>query len=257
MKIAIPTLGRVNAQVTIKQIPAELKAITHLCCPEQEFPDLQKYGHPIIKIPDGVAGRIGRTREYIQKQIQSEHLLFLDDDLTFQKRNSEKKLKKANPEDFLAFYMWAQSKMKLGYPLAGMSAAAGNNRSSEPEKELERMYAVNCVNVKFLNQNNIRWDEIDPIGDFNIAISCIKTGNKNIINYEWAHSSPPNAKGGCSTYRNTENHKKSCMFLAEKHYPHVKIVKKNKSSWKNMKDRWDVKVQWKKIYADAVARLTK
>jgi hypothetical protein len=63
------------------------------------------------------------------------------------------------------------------------------------------------------------------------------------------------ATGGCSTYRTAEMQAEAARRLAELHPNFVKVVtKKSKdtsTSWKNMKERVDVIVYWRKALESA------
>ena len=250
MKIYIPTLGRVDNQITIKSIPDNLLDKTYLVCSEKEAPLLKKIHDNLIICPKEING-IGKVRQYIIDKSTEPYLLFLDDDLVFLKReNNSKKLKPIDKTEFTALYNWFMQKLNEGYPMVGLSARQGNHLSY-PEKEiyLSRIFTVYALNTEILKNFNVRFDEMDLMEDFNVALRLIRYGFKTISNTEYAHAQKSsNQKGGCSLYRNIETQSKAARLLVKKHKPFVKLVKKKTESWEGMEEREDVMIYWKKAY---------
>ena len=249
MKIYIPTYKRTDNQVTINNIPDKLKSFTYLVIRKEEEKEIKKIYNLVIILPENIQN-IGSTRQYIVDSCKEESLLFLDDDLKFFKREQNTtKLKPINKEQFEELYNWFNEKINQGYPLAGLSSQQGNHLHKTKEIHLSRIWAVYAVNVEILKKFNIRFDEIELMEDFNVALRLIRNGFLTIINTEFAHGQKSsNAKGGCSEYRTTERQSKAARILVKTHAPFVKLVKKKSKSWKNMEEREDVLIYWKKAY---------
>ena len=143
MKIYIPTLGRVDNQITIKSIPDELLEKTYLVCSEEEAPLLKKIHDNLIICPSqNKKEGIGKVRQYIIDKSEEPNLLFLDDDLIFLKReNNSKKLKTIENTEFIKLYNWFIQKLNEGYPMVGLSARQGNHLSY-PDKEIEYLQST-------------------------------------------------------------------------------------------------------------------
>ena len=252
MKIYIPTLGRVDNQITIKSIPDNLLDKTYLVCSEKEAPALKKIHDNLIICPSQSKKEgIGKVRQYIIDKSTEPNLLFLDDDLIFLKReNNSKKLKTIENTEFIKLYNWFLQKLNEGYPMVGLSARQGNHLSY-PEKEiyLSRIFTVYALNAEILKNFNVRFDEMDLMEDFNVALRLIRYGFKTISNTEYAHAQKSsNQKGGCSLYRNIETQSKAARLLVKKHKPFVKLVKKKTESWESREEREDVMIYWKKAF---------
>ncbi len=248
MNIYIPTLNRTEKQITLSNLPKTLYEKIYLVCIEEEAEELKKYGTNVLVTPPEVKG-IGETRQYVIDNTKDEHILFLDDDLKFYKRNADKKLRKIVGNQFHELYNWISLALDKGYPMVGVSAQAGNNRFDGNFAYLQRIFTVYGLNTKFLKDNNIRFDEMKLMEDFNVALKVIRHGYKTVMNTEFAHTqSNSNATGGCSSYRDYELQKESAFKLMENHYPFVKVVKKESKSWTGLEERYDVRVQWKKAY---------
>lgn len=248
MKIYIPTLGRVDNQATLKNLPQQLLDKTILVVQPHEEELLKKQHNNILVLPESIKG-IGKTRQYIIDQCQDDRLLFIDDDLKFLKKDSLGKLKNCSDNEVIEMYDWLNEKINNGYGLAGISAQQGNHTHKTTEVILTRIYAIYSINVSLMKQLQIRFDEIELMEDFNVQLRLIRNGVLTILNSSFAHAQKnANAKGGCSEFRNIENQSKSARLLAKLHYPFVKVVKKKTKSWEGMQEREDVMIYWKKAY---------
>tara|TARA_R110000803_G_scaffold197528_1_gene261103 strand:+ start:158 stop:931 length:774 start_codon:yes stop_codon:yes gene_type:complete len=255
MKIYIPTYKRVDTQVTINNIPDELKSLTYLVARKEERDQLIRHHKQIIVLPDYV-NNIGTTRQYIVDTVKDKTILFLDDDLNFFKREDDtKKLRKCNKEQFIELYKWFIEKIDQGYPMVGLSSRQGNNHHIQNEIQLSRIMTVYALNIDILKTFNIRFDEMELMEDFNVALRLIRNGFLTISNAQFAHGQgSSNMKGGCSEYRNNERQSKCARMLVRNHAPFVRLVKKKTKSWKGMEEREDVMIYWKKAYQDYVKK---
>lgn len=118
MNIYIPTLNRTEKQITLSNLPKTLYEQIYLVCIEAEAEELKKYGTNVLVTPPEVKG-IGETRQYVIDNTEAEHILFLDDDLKFYKRNADKKLRKIVDNQFHELYNWISSALQKGYPMVG------------------------------------------------------------------------------------------------------------------------------------------
>jgi|TARA_R110000796_G_scaffold173614_1_gene290585 hypothetical protein len=248
MIIYIPTYRRTDNQVSIKSIPKKWLKNTYLVCEDCEKEELLQYHDQIIVLPDDIKG-IGNIRQYIIEYTSDPHILYIDDDLKFFKRD-DKKLKLVTEEQMNELLDWFVKMLNIGYPIAGLSAQQGNHLSY-PDKFIKnnRIYTVYAVNADVLKKHNIKFNELSLMEDFNVTLHLLRFGYENIINTQFAHGQKSsNAKGGCSTYRNAETQSKNAHKLAEIHYPFVKVITKHSKSWKDLEEREDVRISWKKAY---------
>ena len=90
-KIYIPTLGRVDNQITYNAIPDFLKKITYLVIQDHELTEIKK-NFPdanLIRLPEQIKG-IARTREYIIRLAGKTIFGMFDDDMEFIRRNIDR-----------------------------------------------------------------------------------------------------------------------------------------------------------------------
>ncbi len=127
MKIYIPTYKRTDNQVTIVNMPNQLKDLSYLVIRKEEHEELKKYHDKFVIVPDEI-DNIGKTRQYIIDNSTDKTLLFLDDDLKFFKRlDNTTKLKPCEQNQFVELYNWFKEKLEQGFPMVGLSSQQGNH----------------------------------------------------------------------------------------------------------------------------------
>jgi len=137
--------------------------------------------------------------------------------------------------------------------MVGLSSQQGNHLHKGNEIQLSRIFSVYALNIEILKKFNIRFDEMELMEDFNVALRLIRNGFLTVINTQFAHGQKSsNAKGGCSEYRNLERQSKAARTLVKRHSPFVKLVKKKSKSWEGMQEREDVMIYWKKAYQQSI-----
>jgi len=250
MKICIPTYKRVDTQITLGLIPKILLQDTYLVCNKFEEEDLKKYNVNLLVLPDSIKG-IGNVRQYVVENLGSKYVWFIDDDLSFLRRETDSiKLKKIKDEDFIELYNWNKMCLEKGYAIVGCSAQGGNNRFEGKFTYFGRIFSVYAINTDILKKHNIKFNEMEVMEDFNVVLHLLRFGYRTIINTEFAHNQKAsNQSGGCSeSGRTYEVQKRSSLLLAEKHKPFVNVVKKESKNWIGMEHRYDVKIFWKKAF---------
>lgn len=252
MRICIPTYKRTNNQITLELIPKELIKNTTLVCNKFEEEELKQYGVNILSVPDEIKG-IGKVRQFVIENIKEKYVWFIDDDLNFLRREPNSiKLKKIKDSDFIDLYNWNKEQLEKGFGIVGCSAQGGNNRFEGKFTYFSRIFSVYALNTKILNKHNIKFSEMEVMEDFNVVLDLLRFGYKSIINTEFAHNQKAsNQSGGCSeSGRTLEVQKKSALYLAQKHKPFVKVVKKKSKNWIGMEERYDVRIYWKKAFTN-------
>lgn len=251
MKIYIPTLSRAGKISTLKWIPREMLKFVHLVVQKQEHEEYQDK-HPDVSklVLPGDIKTISPTREYIIKNCNEKYIIMMDDDLSFyiRKQEGDWHLRYMKDAEFLLAYKALLWKLIKGYAHVAISAREGNNRHVEEwcyNQRYMRAYAYNTEIVK-----GLKFNRVECMEDFDIALQLIKKGFPSAINYYYAHGQKDsNASGGCSNWRSREVHNNNAKRLAELHPDCVKIRKKKmKQAWGGGGEILDVIVQWKKAY---------
>jgi hypothetical protein len=259
-RIVIPSRGRFNLKLTtLDYIPKSLRSVTCVMVSKNEY---QRYlnnkdiKEKEIKVVVCSKNGISEVRQYIITNYASHEkvncVIMLDDDMAFYKRNFiDFKLRKASLTEMrnLLVRMYKIS-MKKGYFACGLSARQGNNRMREPIRFVGRMMNAYAINIPTLRKNNVRFNEVEVMEDFQVTLSMLKLGYRNAVIYDHCWNQLGSGRqGGCSEYRDEAMQNKAALYLFSKFPDEVKIVKKKSSSgWKDMKERTDVNIRWRKAY---------
>jgi len=248
MKLFIPTYKRTDNQKTWNNLPDSVKEFTYLVCGEDEREDHEKAGRQVLVHPEGFH-RVGPKRQWIVKNVGEQKIVMADDDLSFRCREEGSyKLRPMEDADFAAMFDSLEEELD-NYAAVGVSSQAGNNRSF-PATILSpgRMFTMYALRTDILLKEQIRFDDMEVMEDFHVALSLLRKGLPNAIVQNWCWSqSQSNAKGGCSEFRSFDVQKDAAERLAELHKPFVTVVQKESKAWGNgLETRYDVRVSWKK-----------
>ena len=250
MKLFIPTYKRTDKQKTWDNLPDFVKEFTYLVCGEDEREAHEKAGRQVLVHPEGFH-RIAPKRQWIVENVGEEKIVMADDDLSFRCREDESyKLRAMGDVDFAAMFDSLESELD-NYAAVGVSSQAGNNRSF-PATLLSpgRMFTMYALRADVLLREQIKFDDVQVMEDFHVALSLLRKGLPNAILQQWCWSqSQSNAAGGCSEFRSFEVQKDAAFRLADLHNPFVTVVQKESKAWGNgLETRYDVRVAWKKAY---------
>lgn len=252
MDIAIPSRGRANDQPTLRAL-VHAGLHCHLVVGSSDFSSYEKYEGEYVKViatPPEIAG-IGPTRQWIVENLgDSDHICMCDDDLAFFKRRSdERQLLRDISAEELRYGFDSMSRWLEDYALVGFASREGANRNIDPVVFNTRILRVLGYNRRMLELANARFDDIEFMEDFHVALRLLENGHTNVILNEYAHNQRgSNASGGCSIYRSPEAQADAANCLRDMHPNSVKVVEKTtKTAWGGG-TRTDVIVQWKRAY---------
>lgn len=198
---------------------------------------------------------LSAVRQWIVEKLarQDEPVIMLDDDLAFFVRADPEKwnLKAADEAEtnmiFSRLYEHVESGM---FAHAGLSPRQFNNTSfPHTEVRTTRMNAVHCVDPEILAKEEIRYDAVDLMEDYHVALSLMKKGYDNvvIVDAAWDQARGSGADGGFALTRTKERQSAAAHKLAELHPDCVKVVVKKPRTgqgevWGGERD--DVKISW-------------
>jgi hypothetical protein len=253
--IIIPTLGRVDKQITLSNIPEKYHDRVYLVVQEHEYDEMcKKYTTPNIwKLPSGTNG-LALTRGIIAKEWAGKRYLCADDDIQFLRidKSTMKAKKPFLESDFDDMINQVEQKMDEGYVHGGLSFH--NTPPQENEfNECGRMW-TNVFYSEKLPVDDITWhvDNKQCAQDFYVNLQLLTKGYPSIIfNHFRVNASATNAPGGVELYRTIEWHNKWQQFLADQFPRYVEVYEKVQASgpWKGLPKK-AVKIKWKKAYED-------
>ena len=259
MRVFIPTYKRLNRQPTLAALSAAGVPTALVVRPEeaQGASDLAKkhFDCTVLTLPQGISN-IGQTRQWIVEQSDSARLIMMDDDLQFAVRGKREGLllSPAEPADVYDMVDWMWMTLR-DESLVGISAREGNNRKEDSREECTRMMRAWGLRTDVFESIGARFDNLPCIEDFDVILTFLTNGYKNIVNNEYTtNQAGSNVDGGCSTYRTLEVQADAAHALAAKYPGIVKAVEKTtKGSWGGGV-RTDVTVYWKKAFQQGLSK---
>lgn len=275
--IYIPTAGRTFGQVTLDQFPDELVRQTTVVLPEQEVKPMREYRKgnrlsvpkflPHGKELRGIYAKMDLILETALKRRQR-YIVIVDDDFTFARRiPGTVKLLPCEPGNVLDMFTTIRHALFHEAQFGSITPRGGNNRFpiNGWVKQIGRMCGLHAWDMELVKKTGVRYTdhehpaveqgspEYQLMGDFDMVLKLLRMGHPNFLIYSYTYDQVSNAPGGCSVYRTPASMEMNAKYLEEKHAPFVKaVVKKPKVGWEGMRERWDVRVQWKKAYESSL-----
>ena len=251
MNIIIPTLGRVENQVTLANIPESYHKDVVLVVQEHEYEVMcEKYTNVRVwKLPAGTKG-IAWTRYHIAKEFSGQRNFIMDDDLKFVKIDPDQ-LKATTFGEAEFGEMIDQIDQKMDEYVFGGLSTHNTPPNAKPFSECTRIYTNVFYNEKF-DPDTIDWgtDHVLMPEDFHVTLQLLEAGVANVVfNHFRANPSATQSKGGCETFRTLENHNRGQEILAELHPEFVTVYEKEvpNGPWKGLMKK-ALKIKWKQAY---------
>lgn len=261
--IVIITRGRPDKQITLKNLPPRVRKTVYLVIDEDEKKEHLQYKNQVHRIEEmprkhpnhKFNGNAWDKKDWIARKLYDEgirYIFFLDDDMKFFIRRNEK-LRKAKSLETRRIFLILFEIMKIEeFVHVALSPVEGNNRESAPYKDNARAYRFCGFDLEAVFENNLEFNRIILMSDFDMTLSLLELGYPNRVVYAYANGTPgSNKKGGCSIYRTPETMKIAANELKRLHPYFVKVEEKmTKKPWAGFKTnkRTDVRIFWKKAY---------
>jgi len=239
--IIIPTLGRMDNQVTYNSLPDKYKDITKFVVQTHEFAEMNKrYAGKVLELPSEI-NRIAPTREWIFNEFKDTRHIVFDDDLEFvvKEPNPESTPKwlsrKFTEKDFDDAFSLINNWMDEGIAFGGMLPVwVIPDISQWPIRENQRMMTNWFFDGPRIPRD-LEWNRVQAAEDFDINLQLLTRGFKNRQSAKYMVTcSATNAPGGCSTWRTLEVHNEAQIMLQKLWPDFVKIREKEVTSgpWK-------------------------
>ena len=230
-KIYIPTLGRVDNQITYNALPDFLKKITYLVIQDHELTEIKK-NFPdanLIRLPEQIKG-IARTREYIIRLAGKTIFGMFDDDMEFIRRNIDRKtLKKVGDksqtpmteQDWKEMIQKVETWLNGDYTIGGMRMQGLPPRESD-DIEFGKIAQVFFINGNKITPNKIKWD-IQFSEDIYFILQVLSQGGKTIMTDKFLYTHPNGyfSEGGCSNEGRTVDSDTHTIREVANRFPHI------------------------------------
>jgi hypothetical protein len=256
-RIIIPTLGRMDKQLTYNNLPKKYQDIVHFVVQAHEFGAMkERYGDKVVCLPEHI-NRIAPTREWIFNEYNNTRHMVFDDDLDFVVKepnpdpNGTKWLSRQNTDqDFEDAFALIESWIDEGVAHGSLLPAwVIPDVKQWPIRENQRI----MTNVFYdgpVIPRDIEWNRVPAAEDFDVNLQLLTRGFKNRVSAKYMVTcSETNAEGGCSTWRTLEVHNNAQRLLAELWPDFVKVREKTVTSgpWKGQ-IKLATTIQHKKAY---------
>lgn len=260
MKIIVPTKGRLNDQLTVRNLPRDLKQDTIIVAPSNEA-FWHKQNHPLCTVitqPDDEMG-IAEKRKWIVENLSFEangfKIVMLDDDLRFAVRREDDPtlFRKADPNDITYAFEQLRAVLSPEYPHAGFSARGsgiGEAAQRGGWQEGKRMMYVLGYHVPTVREHAV-FGRLSTHEDMDICLQLLGKGFPNKVNFSFVVDQKFGNKGGCTKERTIEINNADSLELEALHPGYVKASLK---TYKDSPSRVEVVCQWAKCLKDGIAK---
>ena len=253
MDVLIHTSGRATLaqQHTLRALLADNVDVS-LIVQAKEAEAYSKIHNKIEVLPAHIT-TLATTRDFIiHDRKGSDHVVFLDDDLTFAVRRTDDRSKFLPPVvgDLQRMVDTINVRL-LRHPMVGIGAREGGNRVVDDFVYNSRIMRVLAFRRPYLQERMLCFHPMVVMEDFHINLQILRSGADTCICNNWVSNQAggSDAPGGCSVYRTDAVQSDSAHQLAKLHPGFVAVVRKmTKTAWGG-KTRTDVTIQWKKARA--------
>lgn len=277
-QIVIPTYKRPHRQITLLELPPEIRANTLVLTSDwDEAKEIRRfYKHDLVwAVNDPSVDGIAKKRQWLIENVRSENIFQMDDDMYFFRRcpialrewhgtakTGQWKIRPEAAEKGHTFLFkegfddrqraqaWAALRRLMvedGYAHTCISSRMMNNAVREELKIVGRAMHAIGHHRRTLLDNGIRFDEVRFREDFNVTLHLLKLGYPNAIMQNLTINPLEfGAEGGVSTERTMDASNKEAVKLAK---IHPGIVKVQDRKYSKSEVRQEVYIRWQQAYS--------
>ena len=260
MKIYITTLGRLNEQVTLLNLPEDLQKQVIMVVQAHEYhAHLEKWGSIVgeVRSLDSTIDNLGPTRRQVHDWAKAEaddlKYVMLDDDLYFYERASwaaeEWHLLNASGDSVRELFAWVAGALDTHLHV-GVSGREGNNRGPNGSVETTRYMRMLCYRTDMPTE--VEHGRVSGMSDFDVNLQLLRLGHASRVTYHWAQGhKTTQAPGGCSLNRTHETHEREIEEMLGWHYPYARPRDKINKTGGEFGTRRELTIYWKKALESA------
>jgi len=259
IRIIIPTLGRMDNQISYNNLPKYWQKKTIFVVQVHEYDEMEKRYPGQVKVLPGHVDKIAGTRKWIYENYSKDRYFVLDDDLQFQLKSLDKTGNKIWCTHYMSDQDFDDGMAQVSdWMDEGISFGCWNptwvipSINLYPHVENSRIM-TNCFFNGPALPDDLEWERTISSEDMDTTLQLLSRGYENRCSTRFMSNPGPSAgEGGCSAYRTLEVHNESQRKLAAI-WPdfvrtHEKIVL---SGGFKGKMRLMTRVQWKKAFASS------
>ena len=255
VRIIIPTKGRRNNQLTLRNLPKDLQLVTTVVCPykeavyiKEDFPHVE-----VVRQPEEIQ-TIAEKRKWIVDGATDDKIVMLDDDLRFAVRREDNPglFRQAAPHDILKAFAELQNLLgpetpHAGFAVRGSGIGDAAKRGGWQTTGKRMMYSLG-YHVPTVKAHAI-FGRINTREDMDITLQLLLKGFPNAVNFSFVTDQAAFKPGGCSEERTVEKSNLDALKLAEFFPNYVRVSEKD---YKASVPRLEVVVQWQQALNDGI-----
>ena len=255
--IYIPTYGRPQQQKTFQRLHEKIQQrVIFIIKPEEEKEMLSLWGDKCKKLLIVDKSGVAVARQKAIEDSVSDHILFFDDDLRFDKRIQHWNYKNNNraviatPDQTLKAIQWMEEELKKT-ALVCLGARGGNNRHTQ-RWTIQNSRVMRSFGVKrsVMDLLGVSFDDFYYWEDFHIALTFLEYGYPNVVNVDYiTDAGLSNSPGGVS------RHIKRMWYQAKKFqrvHPTARVREKTFKNGSTVIQVPDFTIGWKKSFRSKI-----
>lgn len=263
--IYIPTLGRLDKQITWNSLPDKWKTITHLVVRPHEFEEAKKICPQAVCLSNDVSN-LAETRKWIIAHAGNTRYAMIDDDMTFWRRHCDRQTLKKSADKSNTLMTDADYDEFLGEIVPRWFsegvAVGGMHPKGKPPARTDELNFARITGVFFINgallPSNLDWS-VKHAEDIHFILQILKSGRRTRCSDVFLQYSEYWSAGGCSDAgRTPDEDRESLQRLVDLHPDVVKFGDTyvvNTGIFKNNPfENKRVKVSWKKAYETSTGK---
>ena len=265
MTLVIPTHRRVNRQITLSKMPAEVRERIILVSSDKEEAQHLRLQHGLsndqVLVAKGTTS-ICEKRHWIMRNVPGDMIFMMDDDLTFKTRHTsgifwDDKQQRWCDEKFGKARIWHLSTHReltnlfkkfeqlsdKGWASLGISYFSTNRFCPDAWESNSRLMYAFGINKEAYRLHKLNFSEVKSFEDLHVALNLLELGYPNLLcNEVCVADGGFNAEGGVSeSERSREMVDTAALHLAELHPNSVSVRQRD---YQNM-SRLQVTCRWK------------
>mgnify|MGYP003136974090 CR=1 FL=1 len=244
-KIYIPTLGRVDNQITYNNLPQKYKDIVTLVVTESERP-LHKIDCNYLVTDDNIG--IANTRRKIMYDAGKINFAMIDDDVTFFYRDRYYKEKNIKSTELFTDKHFDDMFNKFDEWLSDGYIHCGCRLSGTFPFFVKSMSSINGNTLStFIDDIDLTREYVE---DFHFIFQYLSRGYKNRLSGRYTIKPLRYQEGGCQLSGRTVEMEKEIFEKLQSEYSDYVKLKESKMN----KGSYSFAIRWKKMYNDGVAK---
>ena len=259
--IYIPTRSRIESQKTFGYLPKDLKEQVSFVIDHNDRGNYEElYPEAVImRIPKTIKNSFAGMCQYILENADEKYIGIINDDLRFEFKRTDLKIRISTPAQIRKAFGTMEKWLDSGIAHCAMAQRTflydRRNKDGTGYASNTRMMEALFYNREVLLSEGCAFNKNVTKGflmaDMHMNLQLLRKGYENRVSIIYVLSnSLSNAPGGASDYRTLKLQSSSSKELRKNHPKFVTLVQKEVLWTGHSEPRTDVRISWKKAYAE-------